>query len=260
MIKCGITGHTGNLGTTIIKDNKNIKFFKFKGDITNKNLVNKWVNLNDFEYVIHLAAIVPTKKVLKNYKLAKKVNFIGTKNIVDSIIKSKKKINWFFFASTSHVYSFSKNKIKEKSKIQPISKYGKTKLFAENYIINKFKKSNINYCIGRIFSIYDNRDNDFIISNLKKKILNRKSTIILSNLNHFRDFVTTKYITKVIFFLMKKKLNGTINIGSGKKTHIKKIAIKMGKKYKKKLRFIDNIKPTIMVSDISYLNRLGFKQ
>ncbi len=97
MIKCGITGHTGNLGTTIIKDNKNIKFFKFKGDITNKNLVNKWVNLNDFEYVIHLAAIVPTKKVLKNYKLAKKVNFIGTKNIVDSIIKSKKKINWFFF-------------------------------------------------------------------------------------------------------------------------------------------------------------------
>ncbi len=59
---------------------------------------------------------------------------------------------------------------------------------------------------------------------------------------------------------MKKKLNGTINIGSGKKTHIKEIAIKMGKKYKKKLRFIDNIKPTIMVSDISYLNRLGFKQ
>ena len=47
MIKCGITGHTGNLGTTIIKDNKNIKFFKFKGDITNKNLVNKWVNLNE---------------------------------------------------------------------------------------------------------------------------------------------------------------------------------------------------------------------
>ena len=113
MINCGITGHSGNLGSAIIKKNKNIKFFKFNGDVTNKKLVNKWINLHDFEYFIHLAAIVPTKKVSKNYKLARKVNFIGTKNIIDSLIKSKKKLNWFFFASTSHVYSFSNNKIKE---------------------------------------------------------------------------------------------------------------------------------------------------
>ena len=260
MIKCGITGHAGNLGSTIINGNKNIKFIKFKGDITNINLVQKWLNLNDFEHIIHLAAIVPTKKVLKNYKLAKKVNFVGTKNIIDSIIKSKKKINWFFFASTSHVYSFSKNKIKESSKVKPISKYGRTKLLAENYIKNKFKKSNVKFCIGRIFSIYDNRNNDFIISNLKKKMSGKTKNVTLYNLNHFRDFITTEHITKVVFFLMKKKFNGTINIGSGKKTHLKKIAIKMGSKYKKKLNIIDNIKPTTMVSDISYLNRLGFKK
>ena len=91
MIKCGITGHTGNLGSTLIKANKNIKFFKFSGDITNKNLVRKWITSNDFEYIIHLAAIVPTKEVVKKYKLAKKVNFVGTKNIIDSLIQSKKK-------------------------------------------------------------------------------------------------------------------------------------------------------------------------
>ncbi len=43
MIKCGITGHTGNLGSVLIKSKKNIKFFKFNGDITNKNLVSKWI-------------------------------------------------------------------------------------------------------------------------------------------------------------------------------------------------------------------------
>ena len=91
MIKCGITGHTGNLGSALIKANKNIKFFKFNGDIKNKNLVKKWINSNNFEYIIHLAAIVPTKEVVKKYKLAKKVNFVGTKNIIDSLIQSKKK-------------------------------------------------------------------------------------------------------------------------------------------------------------------------
>ena len=260
MIKCGITGHSGNLGTTIIMKNKNIKFFKFNGDITNKNLVNRWINANNFEYIIHLAAIVPTKKVSQNYELAKKVNFTGTKNIIDSIIESKKKINWFFFASTSHVYSFSKNKIKETNKIKPISKYGKTKLFAENYIKNKFKKKNIDFCIGRIFSIYDNKNKDFLISNLKKKMLSKKNEIILSNLNHFRDFVTTEYISKVVIFLMKNKFKGTINIGSGKKTHLKKIALKIANEYKKKIKIIDNFKPTTMISDISKLNKMGFNK
>ena len=121
-----------------------------------------------------MAAIVPTKKVLKKYKLAKKVNFNGTKNIIDILIQSKKRISWFFFASTSHVYAFSKNKIKETNKIKPISKYGKTKLFAENYIINKLTKNNIKFCIGRIFSIYDNKNSDFFVSNLKKKCLTKK--------------------------------------------------------------------------------------
>ena len=260
MIKCGITGHTGNLGSTLIKANKNIKFFKFSGDITNKNLVRKWITSNDFEYIIHLAAIVPTKKVLKKYKLAKKVNFNGTKNIIDILIQSKKRISWFFFASTSHVYAFSKSKIKETNKIKPISKYGKTKLFAENYIINKLTKNNIKFCIGRIFSIYDNKNNDFFVSNLKKKMSYKKDKIILSNLNHFRDFVTTKDIAKVIVFLMKKKISGLINIGSGKKTHLKSIAIKMANKYKKKIEITDNINPTTMVSDISKLKRMGFKK
>jgi len=82
----------------------------------------------------------------------------------------------------------------------------------------------------------------------------------LNNINHFRDFVTTKYIAKVIVFLMKKKINGLINIGSGKKSHLKKIAIEMVNKYKKKLEIIDNINSITMVSDIFKLKKVGFKK
>ena len=73
-------------------------------------------------------------------------------------MRYKKDINWFFFASTSHVYPTQKKKISEKNKTKPSSKYGKTKLLAENYIKKKLKNKKFGFCIGRIFSIFDNKE------------------------------------------------------------------------------------------------------
>ena len=104
-IICGITGANGNLGTFLIKSNK-FRYIKFTGDIKNKKHINLWLEKNYFDIIIHLAAIVPTEKVNKNYKLAKKTNIDGTKNLINGILKFKPKLDWFFFASTSHVYPF----------------------------------------------------------------------------------------------------------------------------------------------------------
>ena len=106
--KCGITGSKGVLGSEIIKSKK-FKFIKFKGDITKKKEVNEWVKSNSFDLMIHLAAIVPVKKVIQEYNKAKKVNYIGTKNLINSIIKYETGLKWFFFASYSHVYNFNKS-------------------------------------------------------------------------------------------------------------------------------------------------------
>ena len=81
--------------------------------------------------------MVPSNEVNKNYKKAFNVNYRGTKYLIDSIKKNKKKIKWFFFASSSHVYPLNKRKINENFKTIPVSKYGKTKLLAENYIKKK---------------------------------------------------------------------------------------------------------------------------
>ena len=106
-LKVGITGSTGSLGKELIKQNK-CSYIKFRGDIISRHHVREWFVKNRFDAVIHLAAIVPIKKVNENKKRALKVNFNGTKYIVDEIYKHK--INWFFFASTSHVYNSSKKK------------------------------------------------------------------------------------------------------------------------------------------------------
>ena len=95
-----------------------------------------------------------------------------------------------FFSSTSHVYKPSNSKLNEKSKIDPISYYGLTKLKAEKYIIDNLE-GKINYCIGRIFSTTNkNQKKNYLVPDLKKKIKKAKTKLVLKNLNHYRDFIS----------------------------------------------------------------------
>tara|TARA_Y100000389_G_scaffold204648_1_gene258577 strand:+ start:3300 stop:4112 length:813 start_codon:yes stop_codon:yes gene_type:complete len=256
MSKIGLTGSTGSLGKVIYKNKKNYEIIRFKGDIRNRKKVFDWISSNNIKVIIHLAAIVPIKKVNKNKIKAKEVNFLGTKNIVDASLENN--IKWFFFSSTSHVYASSKKKIKETHLKKPISFYGKTKLSAEKYIIKKFKKKNKLYCIGRIFST-TNKDqkNNYLIPDLKQRIRNSDKKIFLKNLNHFRDFVSMSDITRVIFKLYKKKYEGIVNIASGEKVYLKDIAKIILRKYKKKhYEFIDNKEQTYLVGDTKKLQEI----
>ena len=256
---CGITGSTGVLGSHIVKSYKKIKFLKFKEDLTQEKKVSDWVKNNKFDLLIHFAAVVPVRKVEKNYKYSKKVNFFGTKYLVNALLKYQPKLKWFFFASTSHVYAFSKKKIKETNVPNPISKYGRTKLLAENYIKKKLNKTSINYCIGRIFSFYSKKQSKyFLIKSLNRKInLSKNKTIKLSNLNHYRDFISVEKISEIIFFLYKKNFKGVINIASGKKIELKNIALDLNQKGKK-ITFTDNVKTSSLYANISRLRKFGF--
>ena len=253
--KIGLTGSTGSLGKTIIKNNNEFLIRIFRDDIRNRKKVFEWVNDNDFDVVIHLAATVPIKVVNKNPHKAKAINFVGTKNLVDACIK--KKIKWFFFASTSHVYKSSNKKISEKSIKKPISYYGKTKLWAERYIAKKFSIAKIQYCIGRIFSTTNkNQKKNYLVPDLKYKIKNlERKKIILSNLNHYRDFISMDDISKIIFVLYKKKFNGILNLGSGNGIFLKDIARIIAKRYNKKIIFNDNKKITYLIAKISKLQK-----
>ena len=259
MLRCGITGFSGNLGKAFLRSNSEFRYIKFKGDISKKKEIDSWIKKNDFDIFIHFAAIVPTSIVNKSYKRALNVNYKGTKHLVDAIVKHKKKIDWFFFSSTSHVYSLQNMKIKENFKINPSSNYGKTKFLAENYIKKKFKNFNIKYCIGRIFSIFDNKGEGFFTPNLLKKIKGKNKKIILDNLNHNRDFLSTDQISKIIVYLFKKKFVGIINIASGKKTNLRMIAKIFAKKAGKKIIFKGNPQ-TSQIANVSMLKNLGYKQ
>ena len=258
-IKIGITGRTGSLGKEIVKSKKSFDYSFFKGDIRDKNQLFKWINSKKFDAIIHLAAIVTIKVVNNNRKKAYDVNYIGTKNVIDSIKKIG--IKWFFFSSTSHVYASTQKKINENSRIKPISYYGKTKFLAERYIIKQLKKSNTTYCIGRIFSTTNkNQKKNYLVPDLKNQIKKTKKKIILKNLNHYRDFISMNDIVRIIFHLYKIKFGGIINIGSGKGVHLKDIAIYISSYYKKIILFKDNKKKTYLVANINKLEKIYKKK
>ena len=257
-LRCGITGHTGVLGREFIKNYKNINFIKFKGDITKKSDVKKWLLNNHINIIVHLAAIVPTHIVKKEINYANKVNYVGTKLLVNEAIKYNQ-IKWFFYSSTSHVYKFSKNKISEKGKIKPISKYGLTKLKGEKYIQKKLYKK-IPFCIGRIFSFTSiHQKKPFVIPSIISKARSKKKITLFNNTNHLRDFLYLSDVCRAIKVLMNKKSTGIYNIGSGNKTSISNVIKFIFTKYKKNY-FIKNIsKQTCLVSNNSKIKKLNWR-
>lgn len=258
-MNCGITGFSGALGQEYIKKNKKITFIKFHGDLTKKKIINSWVKNNKFDIFLHFAAVVPTNYVNKNYSYAKKVNIRGTQILINALEKfHSKKLKWFFFSSTSHVYNFSSKKIKENQKVFPISKYGKTKLLAEKLLLKK----KLNICIGRIFSFtHTSHDEQYLIPSLYKKIYRSKYKYLqLENLNHNRDFLHLSDICSAISILMKKKKKGIYNICSARKTNLKKIAFLISRKKNKILEFNDpNFSLTNLVGDNNKMKKLGWR-
>jgi nucleoside-diphosphate-sugar epimerase len=258
-MNCAITGSSGVLGSYIIQNNPKVNFLKFKGDITNKKEITNWILKNNFDAFLHLAAIVPTSEISKNYFKTKKVNYNGTKNIVDALL-FKKNI-WFFYASSSHVYSSSSNKIRERSELKPITLYGKLKYISELYILEKLEKSKISYCIGRIFSFtfFGQKESFLVPSIFKKNIILSNSFITFKNTNHFRDFVSISDINRAIFFLLKKKANGIFNIGSGKKINLNLLVKKICKIFNNIPVFKKNHKTTYLVANITKIKKLGWR-
>ena len=261
MIKCGITGSKGVLGK-VIRKSLPYKFYEFNKDITNKEEIEEWVNNNNFDILIHLAAKVATNQVNADYKKSFDVNVNGTLNLINVLNKKKIKPQWLFFASTSHVYklNYKSHKISEKEKPKPQSRYGKTKYFAEKYLIQKLKKSNMNLCIGRIFSFTDkNQKPPFVIPSITKKIKASKNKVTLHKLNHYRDFLNTKDIALAIDILRKKKAKGIYNIGTGNQFHLKDIASLISNKFNKKITFVDSKKKSYLISNNKKILKLNWK-
>ena len=247
-----ITGYNSFIGKNFYKKyKKNFKILCYKNDVNNFNKIKKFIQTKKITHLVNFAGL-SRLKCEYNKSECLSTNYKSVKEIINYLNKLNIKPH-FIFISTSHVYSFSKKKLKETSLTNPKNTYAKIKLKSEKYIKKNYK----NYTILRLFNVYGpNQSKNYFIADMKDKI--KKSKII--NLDKsIRDFIHVSEVSKVIKFIINNNINGTLNVGSGKGYSLIKIVKYLSNKLKKKPIVVTKSKKTKLVADISLLKSYGFK-
>ncbi len=211
-MKIGLTGSTGLIGSHFIKIfGKTYDIFEFKGDMTNSESVNKFVNLN-YDVIFHLASIIP-KYNEKGIPLKQSFssNIIGTENIAKAASKLKTKI---IFTSTQRVYD-DKNKypINEMGKLKPNNDYSVSKLESERKIQQFLDPEQFTILrISNIYGTYPQRSS--IIDSIAESLVSDKPIKIGLNPKILRDYL---HIDDLLCALnLSITHNGIFNICLGK--------------------------------------------
>lgn len=197
-------------------------------DLNDPAQVSKFCEDSPFpDVLLHLAAIVPTKKVQAYPMAAYLVNAIGTGYIMQALLKRNPKL-WTLYASTSHVYQPSERPIQETACLGPITGYGRTKLAGEGVALDIVASEPLSaLCIARIFSVYSpDQDDSFLYPMLleKKRSWVGKSPVSIQGWNHVRDFLSAEEVASCLVELLKGRAEGVFNIGSGKGLTIRDFA------------------------------------
>ena len=235
--------------------NKKAKFFKL--DIANKHGIKKIIEKYKIDSIIHLAAHLIIGEGQKKPKKYYKNNVLGTKKLIEACKSST--VKNFIFSSTAAIYKEGQYKVSENSMIRPKSVYGKTKIKAENLIINFAKKNKINYGILRYFNIAGaspsgkigliNKKSDHLFKNFSSEIMKKRPKLKIYGSDYktkdgscIRDFIHVSDIAQIHYLILEKinklKISKILNCGYNKGISVLEVAKEFKKQSSKKVNII----------------------
>ena len=135
-MKSLITGGSGILGTELKKFFPDSLFpSRSELDITNHEAVFDYFSKNEFDSIIHAAAMTSVRQCESEKKLSWGTNVVGTKNLVDAAIKFNPNSK-FSYVSTACDFDGHVGMYKESSIPHPENFYALTKLIGEQFVKN----------------------------------------------------------------------------------------------------------------------------
>lgn len=217
------------------------KNFKFHNtDVTIEKNIKRFLKNQDL--IIPLAALVGAPLCEKNKKIAVKTNIGSIKLILKNIKKNQKII----YPTTNSGYGIGeKNSFcDEKSPINPISIYGRTKMEAEKIVLKH--KNSISFRLATVFGSSYRMRTDLLVNNFVYTAFNKKKLNIFEP-NFRRNYIHINDIVRAFLFAIKnfKKLKSEIfNLGLSSANITKINLAKKVKKYlpETKIQIIKNIK------------------
>ena len=88
MDRIGLTGSTGSLGKLIYKNKKNLKIFRFSGDIRNKKEVFEWIHKNNFDIFFTFVSSGMCRIIKKKEDLVKPISIKTRENSPKNLIRN----------------------------------------------------------------------------------------------------------------------------------------------------------------------------
>lgn len=132
------------------------KFHFYKGDIRDDDVVSDVLGRHDFDYVIHLAAIVGDPACKLYEAEARETNWDASVRLIEQC--RRRGVPKFAFASTCSNYgkmSEAGGFVDEESRLAPVSLYAELKVRFEKYILEEMERSpNFNPTILRFSTVY----------------------------------------------------------------------------------------------------------
>ena len=179
------------------------------GDVRKKKLIKKYLKQNEF--IIPLAALVGAPLCKKFPKMTKDVNFNSIKYMISNLKKNQKII----YPNTNSGYGIGKKNAycDEKSPLNPISLYGKTKVDCEKIIL-KFKSS-IVFRLATVFGSSYRMRTDLLVNYLVKEAT-LKNKIDLFEPHFRRNYIHISDVVDAFIFAINnfsKLKNNIYNIG-----------------------------------------------
>ncbi len=198
-----------------------------KGDILDKNLLDKVFREYSIESVIHLAALTSVEESYREPTKYFRVNVEGTLYLLEE--SRRNNVERFVYASSAAVYGDPQYiPIDEKHPIDPINFYGASKAAGELLVNTYWRNYGLSTISLRYFNVYGPRmekgSYSGVIYKFIERAINNKPFIIYGDGLQTRDFIFVEDVARANIVALESRKNGVYNIGTGKSISIKELA------------------------------------
>ena len=161
-----ITGASGMVGRNILSYMKqkgvgtlptDLAGWEVSGNLLDRDFVFGTLASQDFDVIIHLAAITEIKKTIEDPRLCFEVNCFGTLNMLE--LARRKNVSRIILASSANVFGAPRsNPVTEESPFDPRVPYDYSKVVCENLAMGFYRSKGLPVSITRSWLLFGEYD------------------------------------------------------------------------------------------------------
>jgi nucleoside-diphosphate-sugar epimerase len=238
-----ITGSDGFLGSHICPSlESDYELYPLKSNLLNHKEVNDEIKRIDPNIVVHLAARTEVQDSFNEQITFSEVNYVGTVNLIESIVEHCTDFDNFVFASTMEVYGWQpiSDEIElhgepidivafdENTQPNPNAPYAEAKYGCEKYLEYANRAYGFPYTSLRQTNSYGRKDNDFFVTEqIITQMLKNSDVINLGYAMPYRNFIYVDDMVDVwntVIGNPSKVKNNTYTIGPNNPIQMKAYA------------------------------------